>query len=96
MLTGLRCLDAQGNVTLDINDRATRLLGTVQTILGAGGSISVPEFATGTPWVVCQPIAFPTWSLYYHPKPVAIALVVGSTLVWSSGSRETRIIYGVY
>lgn len=92
MPAGLQCLDAAGNITADITDRYSRLLGWVE-VTGPTGTITHPAFATGSIWftVVSDGLYTPNVTIdevnhkiEYTPGPP-----VGS-------SSAIFIFYGVY
>ncbi len=95
MAYGLRVWDAAGNVIMDTNYRAGRILGMVDTG-GANGSISHPGFTTGTPfWVV---VSLDVSNAVTKCRPS----VSGTTMSWTYDSTSgfnngpCRIFYGVY
>lgn len=56
---GLICRDAQGNVTLNITDRLTRIIGriTVDTVNGTSGTVTIPsEYGGGSAFVIFDAI----------------------------------------
>lgn len=94
MTAGLQVFDANGNLTLDITDRLTRVIGSFTVAAGAAaGSITVAQFSTGTPWV------FPLiYSINGDNTDPAFS-ISGTTLSWTANTAaliDVFVIYGVY
>lgn len=101
MTVGLRVRDpATGVVQVEVTDRVTKVLGTLETGTAAG-SITVPEFANGTPWVIALD--------YLAGNAVVDNLAMtptinGLTLSWavtgqmfpSRPPRSMVLVYGIY
>ena len=87
MPAGMQALNAAGLVTFDLVISPARLIGT-DVIGTAAGSISVPGFASGRPWIFSQD----NGARYYW--------IDGNTIGWDwfpGGSIvAVRIWYGVY
>ena len=95
MLAGLECFDENGEKTLSLTSRITRVIGSISTPHGKNksGSINVPELLSGNPWFFVYIVGSGTG---IQPK----VSVSGSVLSWSSEgdwSLEPCIIYyGVF
>ena len=92
MAYGLRVWNASGQLTLDISDSLTRLLGSV-TVSGTG-VLNVPGFSTGRPFYYVVDSVFGAQA-DYPPIPS----ISGNNLSWTSQgspSRPITIVYGVY
>lgn len=59
---GLRVWDQYGNITLDTDDRTSRILGTIYVNWIDDRTIQVPEFSQGTPWF----FAMTDWSNIFY------------------------------
>ncbi|MDP9528479.1 hypothetical protein [Pseudomonas protegens] len=96
-LVGLRVRDKlTGEIVLDITDRLTRVLGTVETGTSPG-SIQVPEFANGSGWVTRFDVVADIVTVGMRP----VATISGTTLSWyfPSGYESfigATLVYGVY
>ncbi len=96
MAFGLECYDAAGNSVLKVTDRLTRYGGFFDTGT-AGGSATIPMFATGTPWINVRDID--PFQQTTNPSAVSVS---GNTVQWSFpasstyGGRSVRVFYGVY
>lgn len=93
MAYGIRVRDAAGNITMDTNYQAGRIIGVVE--VNGNGSMVVPGLAQGIPfWVVVPLIA---GGSNRYPR----VSVAGTTMSWSysnSGNYPNgscRIFYGV-
>lgn len=83
-----------GKIKIGPGDRITRQLGSI-TVSG-NGSLNVPEFAQGKPWIIPQEINPANIS---NTMP-SFAYVQGNTIQWrlqptAYPNRATRVIYGV-
>jgi len=87
MPAGLQCLDANGNLVVDLTTRMTRLIGQVNQ--ATAGSMSVPAFSQGTPFVM--PVIDQNGVMY--PQQIPIPTVSGTTLSWPANSN---FFYGTY
>lgn len=96
MPQGLILRDEIGNVTLNVTDRITRILGQVQTGTGGGSHVD-PGLATGTPW----------WWLSgerNNNEPMPYVTITGNTIQWAvppapnqqPSHMDVVLIYGVY
>lgn len=63
MAAGLQVFDAAGNLTLDLTDRASRIVGVLPIAGNASGSVFVDP-AQGTPWAVPVPSTYPVGSCH--------------------------------
>lgn len=96
MPQGLQVFNANSVLMLDITDRLTRILGSM--IVTSPGSMSVPQFASGTPWCA----SFPLNDGYGYKELKAI--ISGNVLTWDydpasnpqSPPTGAYILYGVY
>lgn len=99
MTVGLRIRDrVTGAVTLEITDRISRIVGSVETGAGAG-SISVPEFSQGTGWAIPRVIE----QTVTTPTTAPLITISTSGLSWSfpgtgagKPAQSCTITYGVY
>lgn len=97
MAQGLQCFDANGNLTLDVTDRLTRVLGQFNTN-SLDGSITDSNLASGSPWIFESSSSISP-ALDVSPLTVKIE---GTTITWAyvdtSGvpKLNKRFIYGVY
>lgn len=100
-LFGMRVRDRNtGQITVDLTDRLTRMIGVVSS--GSGpGSIVVPGFSNGDGWACVMEVPTPNNNLsnqWIYP----LVSISGNTLSWSfsgpSGAVNVpcNIIYGVY
>lgn len=92
-MSGLRVWNSSGVLITDVETRMGRILGSVQT--GAGsGSISVPGFATGTPFGIVLELAAASTQTNGEPT-ISIS---GTTLSWSFAANPGNqlIFYGVF
>lgn len=96
MTLGLRIRDSNGNITLDITDRITRYLGTVNTN-GTNGSINDARFATGQGW---YHVILPALVNSNMVLPVVTVGATGISWAYSPNARQTSlpvtIVYGVF
>lgn len=99
MTVGVRIRNSDtGKIVLDITDRLTRILGSVNTGTNPG-SIVVPEFAQGSPWYYFAGVGR---SSPFDNGNKPIVTISGNTLSWAftNFSGRTRyadtIIYGLY
>lgn len=96
MPAGIEAFDAQGNVLISYTARINPQLGSIWTG-GVGGSLNVPELATGTPWIATAPSA----QIGVLNQLTCAVSVVGTTIVWSYPEGRpgtpipTKILYGV-
>lgn len=80
---------------VSVTTRLSLILGVVETTEFAG-SISVPQFASGTPWF--SVVGFLTANVYQPPN-ISIS---GNVLSWAPfqgggpGYARVRVLYGVY
>nr|WP_092069553.1 hypothetical protein [Dendrosporobacter quercicolus]NSL47514.1 hypothetical protein [Dendrosporobacter quercicolus DSM 1736]SDL92505.1 hypothetical protein SAMN04488502_1011194 [Dendrosporobacter quercicolus] len=97
MPCGLQIWDANGNLTLDVTDRLTRVLGTFSTGT-TDGSHTDAALAFGTPWIHAT-------SSYPYNSYACQYTVSGTTISWTfiegspfnqDGKRPEYVIYGVY
>lgn len=93
MATGLQIWDSNGNIIVDITDRIGRFTGVQSVAAGSTGSVNVPSFAQGTPFIV---------SIGQAEGNPAYAYFSGTTLYWRyepggfAPAVNTDIHYGVY
>lgn len=88
-MPGLKTWDAAGNLTLDISDRITKILGTA-VLSGTSGSISA-DFSDGDGWLVALPSAENT-------NLTLSGTFTSSALSWSKPGTQpdVTIMYGIY
>lgn len=99
MAYGLRVWDASGTLTVDISSNLSRVLGVLHIAANADdGSISVPDFAQGTPWSNSSAETYTgedTWADTYIP----FITISGTTLSWSFPASTHKpacyVVYGV-
>lgn len=94
MPQGLQVFDAGGNLTLDVTDRISRVLGVVTIAANASGSVSSAGFSGLSPFWFCVPLAsFDS----YLPE---FSFDAGTnTLSWTwpfTGVADCRLVYGAY
>jgi hypothetical protein len=91
MAAGLQVWDASGNLIFDTPDRVGRIVGSLTTTAGGGGSqnFTVP---TG-----CTPFWFSNTDSQINGTPAVSVSVSGTTCTvsWSGGGAST-IFYGYY
>lgn len=87
MPTGLQCWDGNGNLTVDLTSRMTRLLGSVNQ--GGAGSRQEPALAQGVPFVL--PVLDQNGLMY--PVDLTVPTISGTTLNWTTGAH---FYYGTY
>jgi hypothetical protein len=105
IMQGLQVFDVNGRCTLDVTDRLTRVLGTINT--GYASSVSHIDnnlLNNGTPWFYCY---FPNDPNWWRVMSLNVA-ISGNTLSWqwaklhysSYTYQDTitgcSILYGVY
>lgn len=86
MPTGLQCWDANGNLTVDLTSRMTRLLGAINQ---GAGSIQEPALAEGIPFVL--PILDQNGLMY--PENLRVPTVSGTTVTWTTAAH---FYFGTY
>lgn len=92
MAQGLQCFDANGNMTLDVTDRLTRVLGEFNTGTFSG-SLTDTNLSSGTPWYILRAAASS-----YSEASCTISFGLQS-ISWTFGSGtpiSKNITYGVY
>ena len=91
MPQGLQIWNAAGQLTLDLNDRITKILGIIT--VNAAGSLSDAGFALGTPFCIVLNV-----NVALSPNRIATVTFSGTTMTWNnSGSGATaQLIYGIY
>lgn len=97
MAQGLQCWDANGNLTLDLTDRLTRVLGQFETGT-TDGSITNEDLATGEPWFFCM--SDNLVSSNYEKDPLTVT-VNNTTISWAfdyigADRVNKKFMYGVY
>lgn len=95
MPVGLQCWDVNGNLTLDVTDRLTRVLGTVETGTSSG-SVTDANLANGTPWFVMRDTSDYEMLSEANCSVVISGNAVTWTFVGSGTKTNKKIIYGVY
>lgn len=96
MAYGLRVWDKDGNLTLDVTDRITRVLGTFMTTAGtsASGTVINNELLSGTPWYTI--LSDGSGSSYFLPR----VTFSGNQINWQSEpgifTSARLIMYGVF
>ena len=94
MPQGLQVFDAAGNLTCDITDRLSRILGIVDIAAGASGNLTNAGFSQGTGYWIC--VSRTGSGGYFNVVP-RFALS-GNTLSWVTDGLPTkacRLIYGI-
>ena len=98
MANGLRIRDRNtGQITLEITDRLTRVLGRVNSGT-SNGSINVPEFLGNSPFSIVLETAQQAFDLGRTPT----VTISGATLSWTFQGTASRpaqpatIVYGLY
>ena len=101
MPSGFETFDGSGNLIISVTDRITKVLGSVDSGT-SDGSVFVPGFSTGRPWV--RAVAITNGS----PNELAAnAYISGNSVIWYfvgpndspppfTVRRNTRITYGIY
>lgn len=87
MTAGFRTFDANGNPEITITTRFTRILGVVDAT--GPGSITVPELAEGTPFMVPRPRS--TGANIFSSG--GIGTISGNVVSWSGAAQ---FMYGIY
>lgn len=92
---GLQVFDRGGNIVLDITDRLSRVLGSVNT--GAvAGSTSNAALSSGTPWHMNTNA---DGTIMGTSDAQCVVSFSGTTMSWSYGAgtaKNVDILYGVY
>lgn len=86
MPTGLQCWDANGNLTVDLTSRMTRLLGSINQ---GPGSIQEPALAEGIPFIL--PILDQNGLMY--PENLRVPTISGTTVTWTTAAH---FYFGTY
>lgn len=86
MPTGLQCWDANGNLTVDLTSRMTRLLGEINQ---GAGSIQEPALAEGIAFVL--PILDQNGLMY--PENLRVPTISGTTVTWTTAAH---FYFGTY
>ncbi|WP_460416508.1 hypothetical protein [Pseudomonas sp. microsymbiont 2] len=98
MPQGFESYNVDGSLNTRVTDRITRILGKVGPV-SAAGSITIPEFAHGTPWTA---ILQRNTTDGFNPFRCVHASVSGTTLSWNLTGlagwaiQPGTIVYGVY
>ena len=94
MPQGLQVFDENGNMTLDVTDRLTRVLGEFQTGK-VSGSITDSNLSSGIPWYI---IKNSSDGRGYKYAPFLITFTSnGASWTFGSGTIVSKnITYGVY
>lgn len=101
MTYGVQIFDEDGHTLLDTSQRAGRFIGSVETN-GLNGSIVVPEFSQGTPFVVVLDNNSTITDIYTFRPWLPLVTISGTTLSWNydgagaSYRANSNIVYGVY
>ena len=98
-MQGLQCFDSDGNITLDVTDRLTRVLGEFDTGT-LDGTLTDDNLLDGSPWFYCYP-SDANMGAFRIPCKIVFQ---GNKITWTfEGARRgqdtrfnTRVIYGVY
>lgn len=95
---GLQVYDENGNITLEITDRITRITGTGRTTSNVAGSMIIPGTSLqtkGTPFF--QVLTSPQFP-YGSPDTARMPRfeIVGNTLTWSAANISCEFFVGVY
>lgn len=98
MPQGLQIFDSNGNMTLDVTDRLTRILGEFQTGT-VDGSITDSALSYGMPWII-NVDEFQDWVTTAVPITFSFGI---NTISWHFEPaysylprRNMKIMYGVY
>lgn len=95
MAVGLECYNEDGKLILSVNDRITKVVGTVH--ISANGSVSNNDLNQGTIWYYPYRFVFPANSgIFTFPEFSSS----GNTIRWNYPSNNRKVemdlIYGVY
>lgn len=94
MPSGLQTWDRDGNLIVDMTTRLSQSLGSITlTDNHAAGSMSVPAFALGTPYVIVM--SEQKFKGDGNVRKIPQAFANGQTLQWDAGDA-CYIIYGIY
>jgi hypothetical protein len=88
MPTGLQCWDANGNITVDLTSRMTRLLGYVNQ---GAGSLQEPALSQGIPFVI--PILDQNGLMY--PQNVNVPAISSTTVTWTGSAGQVVTTFGL-
>lgn len=92
MPQGLQVWDSAGNLTLDVTNRLTKIIGRIITTPNGSGAVTVPSDIGGSVWFSCQPNYKRILSQPYPPN----VTISDRTITWSGGQQAIVIEYGVY
>ena len=106
MAYGLRCRDSSGNITLEIDDRLSRVLAQFTIPVGVNsGSVTLPSNRSGVIWVI-----FNDKEIRVSSTDFAVPIakydysLSGNTLSWSRSIRSgaaaptlpVYVVVGIY
>lgn len=96
MAQGLQVWDSNGKLILSINDRITKIVGTVH--ISENGSITNEQLNQGTIWYAPCNYTRPSTTVSYLTFPEVV--IDGTTIKWTYPSTKNRVtmdlMYGVY
>lgn len=101
MPTGLQVFDATGTIMLDATTRTGVILGDLASTGKSNGSLSVPGFALGQGFYICNPAPGWYWSSEQADSRAPTITISGTTLSWTFTKNGDafnipfRIFYGV-
>lgn len=90
MVQGIQCWDAAGNLTLDANDRITKILATFDAQAAHSTTLDLPM--GNTPFAIFVPV-FP-WPA--QGGKTSVITVSGSTFSWTASTGPGTIICGCF
>lgn len=93
MPQGLQCWDAAGNLTLDTNDRITRIIGYADA--RHAGSVSIALQQGNQAFALFSPGAGGIIRNGDNAKTPTIS-ISGGSVWWSASDIDGTIIYGVF
>lgn len=93
MPQGLQVWDEGGVEVLNITNRLTRHLGSIQTVANVAGSFTVPDVTSGTIWVLPQASLRLLFDVRRAPPVVTLS---GRVISWTAAPQAILIPYGVY
>ena len=95
MAQGLQVFDGNGKLSLNVNDRITKIVGTVH--ISENGSITNEQLNQGTIWYYPCKFSRPASTGFITFPEITIE---GTTIKWTYPSTVKRVemdlIYGVY
>lgn len=95
MPQGMQIFDANGNLTIDITDSISKIIGVVTTQANVAGSLNVPELAGGSRIFISKRATPPSGPFPGNGKRCEVT-ISGRTINWSAGRGPLEFSYGVY